>query len=218
MNRTTWLAPLTGVLFIILMVVGFSISGEPPNPTDDSTQEIVDFYADKKDTVMISSVLQAFAGALFIFFGGYLFRTLRAAGAESTAIVTFAGTVAFALGMALDGTINMALADTAEDLDPAAVQALSALWHNDFLPFSMGLFVFLVGFGAAIVRYGVLPRWIGWVAIIASLTAISPAFFVAGIVAALLVAASSIIFAQRDRSIPPTPAGTGPNSRAVETP
>ena len=206
-----WLAPLTGILFIVLVIVGFSISGEPPDPTDQSAHEIVDFYVDNKSSVIISSVLEALAGALFIFFGGYLFRTLRAAGAESTAIVTLAGTVAFALGLALDGTINFALAETSDDIEPSAVQALSALWHNDFLPFAMGLFVFLVGFGVAIVRYGVLPRWIGWVAIVASLTAISPAFFVAGITAALLVVASSIIFAKRDRSTAPTASGTGPN-------
>ena len=133
------------------MIVGFSLSGEPPNPTDESARVIIGFYVDKKNTVMVSSVLQAFAGAVFIFFGGYLFKTLRA-GAESTAIVTLAGTVAFALGMALDGTIKMALADTADDLELSAVQALSALWHSRLLPFSMGLFVFLVGFGVAIVR------------------------------------------------------------------
>lgn len=211
MDRKAWLAPLAGILFIVVLIVGFSISGEPPDPTEKSAQEIVDFYVDNKSTVIISSIMEAIAGALFIFFGGYLFRTLRAAGGEATAIVTLAGTVAFALGLALDGTINMALAETSEDLDPSAVQALSALWHNDFLPFSMGLFVFLVGFGVAIVRYRVLPKWIGWAAIVASLTAISPAFFVAGIAAALLVVASSIIFTKRERSMARAASGTGPN-------
>jgi hypothetical protein len=149
---------------------------------------------------MVGSILQAIAGALFIFSAGYLFRTLRAAGAEASAIVTVAGSVAFALGLAVDGTINFALAETADDIGPDAVQALSALWNNDFLPFSMGLLVFLMGFGASIVRHGVLPKWVGWVAIVASLTAMSPAFFVAGLVAAVLIVASSIVFARRDRS------------------
>jgi hypothetical protein len=200
MDGKTWLAPLTGILFIIVLVVGFVVSGEPPDPTDEPAQEIVDFYVDNKSSVMVGSILQAIAGALFIFFGGYLFRTLRAAGAEASAIVTLAGTVAFALGMALDGTINFTLAETADDIGPDAVQALSALWNNDFLPFSMGLLVFLMGFGASIVRHGVLPKWIGWVAIVASLTAISPAFFVAGVGAVVLIVGTSVVFARRDRS------------------
>jgi hypothetical protein len=199
MDSKTWLAPLTGILFIIVLIVGFAVSGEPPDPADDSAQEIVDFYVDNKSSVMAGSIMQTVAGALFIFFGGYLFRTLRAAGAEASAIVTLAGAVVFALGVALDGTINFALAETADDIEPDAVQALSALWTNDFLPFSMGLLVFLMGFGVSIVRHGVLPKWIGWVAIVVSLTAISPAFFVAGIGAAVLIVASSVVFARRDR-------------------
>ncbi len=199
MDGKTWLAPLTGILFIIVLIVGFAVGGEPPDPTDESAQEIVDFYVDNKSSVMAGSILQAAAGALFIFFGGYLFRTLRAAGAEASAIVTVAGSVAFAVGVALDGTINFTLAETADDIGPDAVQALSALWHNDFLPFSMGMLVFLMGFGVSIVRHGVLPKWIGWVAIVVALTAMSPAFFVAGIGAAVLIVASSVIFAMRDR-------------------
>src|ERR671916_737023 len=78
-----------------------------------------------------------------------------------------------------------------EPADPGAVQALSALWNNDFVPFAMGLLLFLWGFGAAIVRHGALPKWMGWVAIVAGITAVSPAFFVRAIVALLLVVARS---------------------------
>lgn len=200
MEGKGWLAPLTGILFVVVLIVAFGLGGEPPDPTDDSVQEIVDFYDDNKSSVMFGSAMQGIAGALFIFFGGYLFRTLRAAGAEASAIVTLAGTVAFALGLAFDGTINFALAETADDIEPDAVQALAALWHNDFLPIAMGLLVFLMGFGVSIVRHGVLPKWIGWLAIVGSLTAVSPAFFVAGIGAAVLIVGSSVVFARRERA------------------
>ncbi len=200
MNNRSWLAPLTGILFIVFLIVGFALAGEPPDPTDDSAQEIVDFYVDNDSKVIAGAIAQAIAGAMFIFFGGYLFRTLRASGAEATAIVAFAGTVVFALGIAIDGTINFALAETAEDLEPGAVQALSALWNNDFLPFSMGMLVFLMGFGVSIVRHGALPKWMGWGAIVVSLTAISPAFFVAGIGGAILIAVTSVMLAMRGRS------------------
>lgn len=194
------MAPLTGILFIVFLIVGFALAGEPPDPTKDSAQEIVAFYVENDSRVIAGAIAQAIAGAMFIFFGGYLFRTLRASGAEATAIVAFAGTVVFALGIAIDGTINFALAETAEDLEPGAVQALSALWNNDFLPFAMGMLVFLMGFGVSIVRHGALPKWMGWVAIVVSLTAISPAFFVAGIVGAILILVTSVMLAMRSRS------------------
>ena len=145
MGSKTWLAPLTGILSIIVLIVGFVLAGEPPDPTEEPVREIVDFYVDNESSVIVGSILQGIAGALLIFFGGYLFKTLRAAGAEASAVVTLAGAITFALGMALDGTINFALAETADDIEPDAVQALSALWHNDFLPFSMGLLVLRSG-------------------------------------------------------------------------
>jgi len=72
--------------------------------------------------------------------------------------------------------------------------------NADFLPFSMGMLVFLMGFGVAIVRHGALPRWMGWGAIVISLTAITPAFFVAGIGGAILIVVSSVMLAMRARS------------------
>jgi hypothetical protein len=205
-NDKIWLAPLTGIVFVILLVVGFGLGGEPPNPSDDSAQEIVDFYADNESDVIIGAILQAIAGAFFIFFAGYLYRTLRAAGAEASAIICFAGAVTFAIGMAIDGMISFTLADKVDDLEPAAVQALSALWDTDFLPFAMGMLVFLMGFGVSIVRHRVLPTWVGWIAIVLSLTAISPAFFVAGIGAAVLIVVTSVVLARRERATGAPPA------------
>jgi hypothetical protein len=204
MGNRSWLQPLTGVLFVVLVIIGFGLGGEPPDPTEDSAQEIIDFYVDNKDEVFAGSVLQAIAGALLIFFGAYAFKRLRASGADASAAVAFAGTIAFAVGIAIDGTINVALAETADDLDPGGVQTLSALWNNDFLPFAMGLSVFLWGMGVAIVRHGALPKWLGWAAIVAALTAISPAFFVGGIAAALLILVSSVIWSREERSSSPT--------------
>ena len=194
------MAPLTGIVFVVLLIVGFAIGGEPPDPTDDGVQEVIDFYVDNEDQVFGGAVLQTLAGAFLIFFGGYLARRLTAAGARASAAVTFAGTIVLAIAIAIDGTISVALAEGGEDVDPGAIETLSLLWNNDFLPIALGMFVFLIGFGTAIVRYGVLPKWMGWVAIVAALTAISPAFFVAAIVAALLVLVSSVMLARSEKA------------------
>lgn len=206
MDGRSWLQPLTGILFIAVVIVSFALGGEPPDATEDSIGEVTDFYVDNEDEVFIGGALQALAGALLIFFSGYLYKRLRASGADASAIVTLAGAITLAVGIALDGTISIALAELAngdETAEPGAIQALSAFWNNDFLPLGMGVFVFLWGLGVAIVRHGALPSWMGWVAIVAALTAISPAFFVGLIVAALAILVSSIMFAREERGSRP---------------
>jgi hypothetical protein len=203
-NGNIWWAPLTGLLFVAFLVASFVLLGdEPPDPTEKSIQEVIDFYVDDKDSIFVSGIAQGFAGAMLIFYGGYLFRRLRAAGGDATAALTLGGAVALAVALAIDGTINIALAESAEDIEPGAVQALAVLWQNDFVPLAMGMLVFLMSFGISIVRHGALPKWMGWVAIVTSLTAISPAFPVAGIAAVLLILVSSIIFMRGERSSEP---------------
>ena len=49
MNWASW-APLTGVVFIVLAVVGFIVQGQPPD-VESPVQEIVAHYSDNKDSV-----------------------------------------------------------------------------------------------------------------------------------------------------------------------
>ena len=198
----SWLAPLTGLAFFVLAIAAFAIGGEPPDPTEESAREIVDFYVDKEGTQIASAVMAGIGGTLFVFFAGYLRRVLRDAEGQGGILsaVALAGAVIFAAGLAIDGTITFALAETAEEIDPAAVQALSALWHNDFLPFAVGTQIFLLAMGISVVRYGALPRWIGWIAIVLAVIAVTPIGFAAFIGSGILVAIISVVLAMRARA------------------
>jgi len=198
----SWLAPLTGLAFVVLAVVAFAVSGEPPDATEDSAREIVNFYGDNKDAQFLGAILAAIAGTLFVFFGGYLRRVLSdAEGAGGfLAAVAFAGTIIFAAGLAIDGTITLTLAETADDIDPTAVQALGALYNYDFLPFAMGNQVFMLATGISVVRHGALPKWIGWIAILLGVLAVTPIGFFAFIGTGILVAIISVMLAMRARA------------------
>jgi hypothetical protein len=203
MNRSKeWLVPLTGVVFFVLAVVGFVVSGEPPDPSDDSAQKIVEFYVDNKDSVMVGAVVVTIASTFLIFFFGYLRKVLRAAEGESgmLSLVAFAGAVIFALGVAIDSTLSFALAETADDIDPTAVQALSALWSNDFLPFALGVQVFLLATGLSVVLHGALPKWLGWVAILLAVIAVTPIGFVAFLGAGVWLLIVSVLLSVRARA------------------
>jgi hypothetical protein len=204
-NDKSWLVPLTGVAFFVLAIVAFVTGGEPPDPTDDSAREIVEFYRDNETAQFVNALLAAIAGTLLVFFAGYLRRVLRDAEGQGgfLSAVSFAGALIIALGLAIDSTITIALVETADDVDPSAVQALSALWSNDFIPFAMGSQIFLLATGISLARHGALPKWLGWIAILLAVIAVTPIGFVAFIGAGLLVATMSVLLALRARAPQP---------------
>jgi hypothetical protein len=201
-SNGSWLGPITGVAFFVLAVIAFAISGEPPDPTDDSAEEIVEFYVDNEGSQVASAAMVGIAATLFVFFGGYLRRVLRNSEGEGGILSTiaFAGTIVFAVGAAFDSTLTFSLAMTAEDLEPGAVQALSALWSNDYVPFAVGIQIFMLAMGITVVRHGALPKWIGWVAIVLAVIAVTPIGFISFLATGVLVAIISVILTVRVRA------------------
>jgi hypothetical protein len=195
-----WLVPLTGVGFIVLGILSFVVGGEPKS-ADDPVKEVVAFYVDNKDAVQAGAFIGVAATVLLVFFAGYLRRLLRAPGdeGEMLSLVAFTGIVIVAVGLAIDTTILIALSESADDIDPTAVQALQALWDNDFIPIVLGVLLFLWGTGLSIIRSGVLPKWVGWVMIVLGVVGVTPIGFVSVIGAALLVLSLSILLSVRAR-------------------
>ena len=213
-----WLVPLTGLATIVVAIIASVISGEPPSADDSSRREIVDYYVDNKDAVQFSAALSVAALTLFVFFGAYLRKVLAAAGAGDgpLPLIAYTGTVVFGVGIAIDNTILFALAEAADDIDPTAVQALQALWDNDFLPILFGIVLLLIGAGLSVVRFGGLPKWLGWAAIVLAVAGATPIGFVAFLGGALWVLIVSVLLAVRARgaSEPPAPppAPTSPSA------
>ncbi len=189
------LAALTGLAFIVLAVLGAIIMGEPPDPADDTPVEIIAFYKSNDTEIWISAFMSALAATAFVFFAGYLGKVLRAASGPGHMLssVVLAGATIVALAAALDATINIALVEAVDDIQPAAVQSLSALWSNDWIPFVVGSTVFMLAAGLSIVRHGGLPKWMGWVAIVLGVVSATPAGFVGFLGAGLWIAIASVM-------------------------
>jgi len=204
--KKDWLVPLTGVAFIVLLIAGFIVGGEPPD-ADEPVQEIVDFYVDDKDSIEAGVFLLALSTLFFIFFANYLRTLFRETSLSATILV---GAAIFVVGGAIDGTILIALAEAADDIEPASVQALQALWDNDFLPLAVGISVFLVSVGLSILRTTVLPKWLGWVTLVLALVSVTPVGFIAFPGTGLLILVLSVWLALRARR-----AATPPSAGAV---
>ena len=128
-------------------------------------------------------------------------------------LVSFIGLAFVAISFAIDGTILFALAEAADDIDPIAVQALPALWDNDFLPISWGSWRSYGQTGISVIRSGALPKWIGWVMIALGIVGFTPIGFAAFIGTAILVLIISVMLSLRARSgpaVPPPPAPAPP--------
>ncbi len=200
MNRMRWLVPLTGLLFVVLAVVGSLIGGEPKD-AGNPAQEIVDHYVDNKGSIIFGAALVGLACVALVFFASYLRTVLRRAEGEGGMLspLILVGAAMMAVGLAIDVTILFAIAEAADDIEPASVQALQALWDNDFMPIAMGMVVFILSSGIAIVRYGTLPKWLGWVAILLAVVGITPAGFIAFLAGGLWIAIVSVMLALRAR-------------------
>ena len=200
MRKNYWWVPLTGALFVVVAIIGAIVGGEPPG-ADDPVQEIVSHYQENKTSIQIGSALFTIAAALFVFFAGYIRKLLDAASGGRSMLPTVAlvGAGIFATGAAIDATIAFALAESVDDIEPSAVQALQALWNNDFLPMALGISIFFLATGLAAARYGSLPKWLAWLAVVLGIVALTPVGFVAFIAGALWSLGVGILLALRER-------------------
>ena len=203
-------APLTGVVFVVLVVVAFAIGGETPD-ADESTQEVVSFYTDHDSGQMVSAAFLAWSSLFLLFFAGYMRALLREG--EETGIlsaVSFAGAIVLAVGMLAFGGFTFTLGDVADKLDPAALQALNALNSDFFFPVAIGTGTFMIATGLALVRRPELPAWLAWVAIVIGIVAITPIGFFGFLLMMLWVLVVSVMLTLRARAEAPASSAPGP--------
>lgn len=196
-----WLAPLTGVVFVVVLAVTLILGGEGVDPKDGA-EEVVQYYSDNEGEVMASGFLGGFAVILFLFFAGWLRKVLREAEGPGGVLsaVSLAGAIVFAVGGAVASTLSIALAESFDDIDPTALEALNAISWNYFIPFAAGFSVFLLATGISAVRHGALPPWLGWSAIVLGIATYTPAGFFAFLLGLAWVLVASVLLTMRARA------------------
>jgi hypothetical protein len=174
-DRVTRLAPLTGVIFAVLVVVAGVAGGESPG-TNEPTAKIVSYYAKESSQVKTSAVLFSLAFLFVVMFAAALRSYLRRTpAAEGLSALVLAGAVLMAAGVLLGAGVEFGLANEIHHLGPESVKTLNFINEEmAFLPVIGGAFLFAIGSGLAILSGAQLPRWLGWVAIVLAIAVLIP--------------------------------------------
>jgi hypothetical protein len=195
-------APLSGVLAVALAVVSIIVTGFDDVAADDSVVTVVEFWRDNDSQQIAGAIISALALVPLLWFLGSLRSALRAAEGETGRLsaIAFAGGIVLVAGGAVDASMQFAVADTADELPPVATQTLSALYSDFFLIFPVGLATFLLASALAILRTGALPSWVGWVALVLGVVALTPiSFFVFFLILVWIAIVSVMLFQRQPR-------------------
>jgi hypothetical protein len=170
-------APVGGIVFVVLMVVGSMLIGDVPAP-DAPAQAIAAYLGDSSNHVrnIIGAYLWVIGALAFLWFLVRLRNDIRRAegGPGALSTLAFAAGVAFAAVWMVSAAAFAAVPYVIEFRDapitnPDLVRVLPATGRLLLLQGGgfAGLLV-LLATSAAIFRTAVYPRWLGWLAIAAA--------------------------------------------------
>jgi hypothetical protein len=160
-DRGQRLAAATGIGFVVLIVVA-TFFGSPPDfgaPAD----EVSRYYREDQRAIQSSALVFATALALLLWFLGTLRSVLAEAERDGAALATIGfggGLVAVAL-LVISLSFVVGAAFRPEETPPELTRTLDDLSFLVLAPGACSLVVFFAATGAAILRTGALPRWLG---------------------------------------------------------
>jgi hypothetical protein len=199
------LAPLTGIPFALLLA--FTFFGTPNTPdTHDTGAQVIEQYQKHHSALLVGDICGALAVVFFLFFISSLrsYFKGREGGADGLSLSALVGGILIGVGGGLFTSLDVALIDARHDITPQAAQALNVLSNDAFFPFEIGLIVFSLSIGLAIIASAALPKWLGWVMVVIGIVAFTPIGFFGFFVVLIWALIVSILIYRR----------TAPDARA----
>ncbi len=187
-------APLTGLLFVVLVIVAVIVGGESPG-ANDRIGKVLEYWQDNDGRAIAASIIAAYSAVALLWFAG-VWRATLAAGEgvpARLANTAFAGLILMTVGWSMLIAFNFMAAETVGDVAPQVTQTFSALQSDFYFPLAIGLSVFLLASALAIVRGAMAPTWPGWVALVLGVLSVTPAGFFALLAGLLWIAAISVV-------------------------
>jgi hypothetical protein len=181
MNVARWerYAPLTGVLAVILWVIGIIILSGPghvSNNSNDSPADILSQYVHHDHPIAIGVWLIVLGALAFLWFIGSVRSALFTAegGTGRLASIAAFGGVATGLCVLLAHLPSFAAATTNARLTPDSAKALVLMDDVFFYGAEFAVAVLFLATAISIWRFRVFPGWLAWVSLVFAILAVIP--------------------------------------------
>jgi hypothetical protein len=175
--------PLTGVAAVVLIIAGLGAGGSTPNGRA-SEAKVVAFYGKHGTAQAVSGVLVSLGALMFLVFAATFSARLQRVRAEPSgaSALCLVGAGVLAVGLAILAGLSITLDDVAGHVGGSALQTLNVMANDAVFIFiiTIGTSAFLIGAATAVLTTGVLPRWLGWLAILLALVAAIPSHILGG--------------------------------------
>jgi hypothetical protein len=180
MGEARWerVGALTGVLFVVFLVVSFAIVSDSPPQLDDPVADIRDFYVSNSSSLEASAYLTGIAAFFFLWFLGSLRLTLGRAdpGGRLARIVMPAGALMLALAL-VNAAVNDVLAiRIAAESDQAVIRALYDLQAIAISFAAFPLAALVAATSVVSLRSRLLPPALTWLGLL-----LTPAWLLQGV-------------------------------------
>ena len=178
--------PLTGILFVILFIIGFGIMDLPG--LDDSDADVTAFYSDSDNRVriIIGAYILAIAGVALLIFVNRLRRVIQDAEGDRPRLATgaFGAGIVFVVAflVAVSATVAVPFAVEFDEYTQVPNADLAR-----FLPAIGYVLIFVTGMFAAILmiattalasfRYALFPTWFNWLSVVCAIVLLFAALF-----------------------------------------
>lgn len=199
-----WMA-LAGPAFLVLFVIALILQGDGA-PEKSTGQAVISKLADKHDGAYASVFLVIPLVGLLLLFASALRTAFGSSGGSAKRVFQY-GAVLYAAGLVFGATLTLAVISAVDHKLASAAEALNVLAAASWIPVIAGAAVMLLGAGLAVLRSGVLPSWLGWVAVVVGVVSfVGPGGFAGFMVTPLWIAVAGVlVYMKQDSAV--TPAG-----------
>ncbi|HEY3193434.1 MAG TPA: hypothetical protein VGJ61_11655 [Solirubrobacterales bacterium] len=160
----------TGIVFVILSVIGFAVVIPTPPDLNAPAQEWSSYFLGHHDAVRAGLVILAAAMFFFIWFLGTLTSVLRiATGTPRLPSIVLIGGVLGATCLLIGFSAEAVAAYRPQGVDPVLTRALNDIFVLVGVAAIPAFTAFFAAAAVVILRTGAFPAWLGWLLVIGAL-------------------------------------------------